>query len=226
MSGKQREVVEAFIRHDKNKTSAASSLGMARTTFRNILKRASKNPEFKELFKENEKKYDDLLLKSQIYDLRSELNKALKKNITSEQIKKYIYEIKDSNPIIPSWVCDANTFSRGVTGVPSLALSDWHWGEVIDKKQIMGVNTFGLDVAHKRAQKIISGAIDVAFNHIARPNYPGLVVHLLGDMIAGLIHEELTITAEKEVLQAQLDIHGVLIKCFDILIEKLIFAWC
>lgn len=231
MLDKQQEVVEAFIRNNKNKTAAANELGIPRTSFRRLLKRASKNQKYKEIFnnQQESKKYDEfLILKSQIQDLKRELNNALKKTITSEEIKKFIYGIKDQDPEIPVWVTDSKEAHSKTIGVPSLALSDWHWGEVIDSKQIMGVNSYNLSIAHKRARRIIDGAINVAFNHISSPNYPGIVVHLLGDMIAGQIHEELVITSEKEVLQIQLDLYGVLIKSLERLIEAFgrVFVVC
>ncbi len=206
----QNKVVEAYIENNKNKAAAARSLGMPRSTFRTILKKALVNNEFKNgdnYFNEN------LVLKSQLQDLKKELNNSLKKVVTSQEIKKFIYEIKNTEIEIPNWVTK-NNLSGNDVGVPSIALSDWHWGEVIDNKQVMGVNEYNLTIAHDRAKRVIDGVIDVAFNHISNPNYPGVVVHLLGDMIAGQIHDELVITSEKEVLQIQLDIYSFLIKAF------------
>lgn len=209
---KQDLVVEAYVNCGKNKTSAANSLNMPRTTFRRLLKKAQKNKKYKKIFSDDfHVGNEELFLKSRVQDLRKELLKAQKKNAAIEEIKKYIYEIKDLEPEVPEWVSDKKKSAGDVIGVPSLALSDWHWGEVIDSEQVMGVNSYDLGIAHNRASKVIDGAIECAFEHIANPKYPGIVVHILGDMLAGVIHDELIITSEKEVLQVHLDLLGVMI---------------
>lgn len=207
-----KEVVEAYLENGKNARKASASINMPRTTFRRVLAKAKKHIDFADMLSGIKVKIDsEVILKSEKADLKKEINRLSKELISSEKVKQYIYKLKESKPSIPEWL-RKSIKSDKTTGVPSLALSDWHFGEVVDEKQVMMSNKFNLEIARKRVERVIKGAIDLAFNHIANPDYPGIVVPLLGDFVAGLIHEELKITAEKDVLEVQLELLGIMIK--------------
>lgn len=104
----------------------------------------------------------------------------------------------------PSWVLKSHA-GDGLTGVPTLLLSDLHWSEVVDPKQIGGVNEYNLAIANERFKYVIEMTIDLCIKHIAKPNYPGIVVALDGDIFSGDIHEELQDTNEVPTLVALLD---------------------
>ena len=77
-------------------------------------------------------------------------------------------------------------------GVPHLIISDTHFDEVVEKKEMDGVNAYNRQIATVRLDKVFDDAISAAYNsHIENDNF---VLILAGDMISGNIHEELAIT--------------------------------
>ena len=55
--------------------------------------------------------------------------------------------------------------------------------------------------ARQRAKRLVENTIDLLMNHMVNPKYPGVVINLGGDMVSGDIHEELSATNEKEMMQ-------------------------
>jgi hypothetical protein len=93
----------------------------------------------------------------------------------------------------------------GAAGIPTLLLSDLHWGEVVRAEEIGGVNEFNLATARKRLQRVVSKTKTLLRDHVVG-NYPGIVVCLGGDMCSGSIHEELEQTNEGTVMVQMLDL--------------------
>lgn len=208
-------VVDAYFRLDKSARAVARELNIPRTTVRRKLKEAKNDIRYKGLFgiAESCDINDERILTHKVNELKRELNNANKKVINSEYIKKFVFGFKNAQPEFPEWLRKKEFITTKETGVPQLILSDWHYGEVIDPAQIFGVNEYNIEIANARAMEVVDKAIDLAFNHIANPVYPGIIVSMLGDMISGNIHDELKITGEKEVLQTVLDLVGILTKC-------------
>lgn len=159
------------------------------------------------------------VLKRQIEDLRKQIKALSQESVTDEFVKKKIFGLKDTPLVIPPWMIEPSK-SGSAPGVPTIFGSDWHWGEVVFPKQIGGVNTYNLAIAHERARTLITRTIDLLTNHVVSPNYPGIVFALGGDMVSGSIHEELEATNEMEIMAVAVDIIGVLIWCIKSLKEK------
>jgi hypothetical protein len=104
--------------------------------------------------------------------------------------------------------------------VPTLFVSDWHWGEVVDPEQINGVNGYNLNIARQRAKYLAIHTIDLLTKHMVNPHYPGLVVAVGGDMFSGDIHEELSVTNENDIMPLFVDLHGIMVWFFDTLIKQ------
>lgn len=219
-------IIKYYKANDKNQSKTSKQLGIPKTTFARIIHRLTNDPKYNDMFNGGDKVYDEaeivsetetFNLKKQIAELKKELLSANNIIFDGEKLKHFISGFKSATPEIPEWV--SKPLESGLIGVPSLCLSDWHFGEVVDPAQIFGVNEYNLTIAKARAMEVIDKAIDLSFNHIANPTYPGIVVPMLGDMCAGIIHEELKITGEKEVLQVVLELVGVLSECLTRLAE-------
>jgi len=210
--------IQTYLDLGKNARATAKALNLPRSTVRNRLKKAKNNPKYKALLNISEdfKVTDTNILNQQIQELRRQLNSAQKSTLFTEQIKKFVLKLKDSDPIYPEWLDNCFGIKKDdIIGVPTLILSDWHYGEVVDPNQIFGVNEYNMEIAKERSKIVVDKCIDLAFNHIANPKYPGIIVALLGDMTTGLIHDELKITGEKEVLQVTLELLGVMIEAIN-----------
>lgn len=101
--------------------------------------------------------------------------------------------------------------SGKTTGVPTLFLSDWHFDEVVNKAAMGGRNEFDRDIAERRIKHTFNTAMDLLLEHQANPNYQGIVVALGGDMLSGMIHEELAETNSTAVLNAAMSLCELII---------------
>lgn len=151
-------------------------------------------------------------LKAEIKRLSTELAKAQKTELTHEAIKRHIIamtqEVEAVEP--PAWMREKSGVSSS-PGVPTLFISDLHWGEIVHPTQINGVNEYNLKIAHKRLD--IAGERAVRLLSIIDPKmgYPGIVIPLGGDMISGNIHDELATTNELNTMPTVLDLFGKLV---------------
>lgn len=91
-------------------------------------------------------------------------------------------------------------------GTPVLFISDLHWGEVVDPKQIGNTNKYNLSIAHERLHYTVQTAIHLLRILDSGMNYPGITVPLGGDMISGDIHDELSATNALPTIPTLLDL--------------------
>lgn len=150
--------------------------------------------------------------------LRAELNKAQSEEITRAAVREYIFDMRDEAPTVPKWSIKPGRGEN--TGVPTLFLSDLHWGEVVTPSAISNSNEFNLEIAHKRMARTVETCIDLLDHKLAGAEFPGIVLALGGDMISGDIHEELSRTNDAPTLPTVLDLYGVLIWVIEKLAEK------
>lgn len=143
-----------------------------------------------------------------IGQLEAELKKATAESADARALKEIIgTAIAQLDKLaLPAWTT-APLKKPGAPGVPTLFLSDLHWGEVVHAGQIGGVNSFNLAIAQKRLKHTIDTAIYLLKILDPTMSYPGLVVALGGDMISGNIHEELQATNEINTMPTVLDLY-------------------
>ena len=213
-----REVTDALAAHGGNQSRAAQALGLHRSTFMNRLHAADRlaiprpapappppltDPQHR--------------LADRVRELETELKFASRNLVDAEYIKRKVIGLTEvateSEP--PKWLKRPTKAFSG-PGVPTLFASDWHWGEIVDPKQIGGVNEFNMAIAHERARTMVEVAIDLLRNHInCESDYPGIVFALGGDMVSGGIHPELVATDEREIMPVVVDLFGVLAWCIE-----------
>lgn len=170
---------------------------------------------------EEPKRLEDSSLKERIRVLSIELEQANRRAITHDAVRHEIIQLARSKPSVPDWLTEHKEHRTSHPGVPTLFLSDWHWGEVVDPKQISGCNKYDLEIAHARARRCVDNAVDLLTNHMVNPRYPGIVLAIGGDMFSGDIHEELSRSNEKPIMPLVLDLYGVLVE----VINKLVGAF-
>jgi hypothetical protein len=202
-----RAVLSAFRNpaHGGKKELAARALGVPASTFRRQLAFALKH----------EKQLDSA--EAELVELYGKMRtleaqvKALKNDqISAEYVRRVIFKLADYDPTPPDWLLTPPSETT-ITGVPTLFLSDWHWAEVVNPREIGGVNAYNLEIAHRRCHRTFDGAIDLLKNHMVNPRYPGIVCALGGDMLSGDIHDELKETNELPILPAVYDLQDKMI---------------
>ena len=180
-----------------NMTQAAIALGIPRATLQSRLISAK----IREGKLDPNVNSDDVnVLKSRIRRLESDLNVLRKLDAQRDDqlhiVKRLIHDC-DQSPNPPTWI-DKPTSGTN-TGVPTLLASDWHFDEVVDPRQINGVNAFNRLIALSRIKTLFTKTIDLLIHHMAHPKYDYFVLDLGGDMLSGTIHEELRETNETPV---------------------------
>jgi len=152
------------------------------------------------------------ILKGTIQELRGELKKAQQTSTEIEALKEAVgtlrSEVEKCAP--PKWTNEA-LVKPSSPGVPTLLLSDFHWGEIVFPAQIGNVNKFNMKIARERLRYTIETAIHLCRIISPKMDYPGIVAPLGGDMISGNIHDELTATNELNTMPVVIELYGELI---------------
>lgn len=141
--------------------------------------------------------------------LQHEMADLQKAALTHADIRRTIIGLKDAinEAEPPGWLLTDPGIPSS-PGVPTLFMSDWHWGEVVHPSQINGVNRFNVAIAKQRVKLMTERAIHLLRILDPKMRYPGMVAILGGDMISGNIHDELTATNELNSMPAVVDLFG------------------
>ena len=141
-------------------------------------------------------------------DLESQVSQLKQAHLALVDTVDWLKDMQDRATQVepPDW-SNLATIHKGhrSVGIPMSLWSDWHWGEVVDPKQIHNANIYNIQIAQDRAKRLVDRTI-LLCKHYVNSDYPGIVVMVAGDMLSGDIHEELTITNELTTMQALLDI--------------------
>ena len=134
---------------------------------------------------------------------QSKYIKALQKEIATEAI--LLDKISEfSNQLeIPKKIKDIPSKGDKKIDVRSVisTWSDWHAGEVVNLKQMEGLNEYNFDILCGRLWNLLRGMIRIVDSQ--RPFFEINTLHIdmLGDMVGGNIHEELRETNEFPILK-------------------------
>jgi len=206
--------------------AAARSLGIPTATCRNRYRAALRYGLTPSIVSDTEilvetASIDELtMLKDQIRKLESQISSAKRETLSDEYVKRKIVGLAEQTPDIPTWLNQVKSNASNDVCVPTLFASDWHWGEVVNPKQIGGVNSYDMSIAQDRAREMIRRTVNLCKKHLGTMKYPGIVFALGGDMVSGDIHEELVATNETEIMPTVIDLWGVLIWCIETLAKE------
>jgi hypothetical protein len=185
---------------------AALELGVATRTINHIISRARDlhgiTPDWgaPQDAKGGEEALHVTRLMSENAALQAQLKSISSERVTRENIRNTILELRKYDPKPPRWMIKPKKSVR-ITGVPTLFASDWQLGEVINPTEINNYNGFNLEIAERRIETMMRKTMQLLFEEVARPKYPGIVLLLGGDMVSGdSLHEDLTKTNEERVL--------------------------
>lgn len=213
-----QETIDAYELAGRNGYAAAETLKLKQSTFDHRL-RAARQMDLKPSKHVRNPNTDTNLLRDEIRQLKAQIDSAKKATLDDEYVKRKIIGLATSKPDVPKWMVKPSKSKKNI-GVPTLFASDWHWGEIVDPKQIGGVNEFNMTIAQDRARAMIDTTIELCRNHLSTIEYPGIVFALGGDMVSGDIHEELIATNEMEIMPTVVDLWGVLVWCIDRLADE------
>jgi hypothetical protein len=181
-----------------NQAEAARKLGIPRASLQSRLATADRRG-----IKSNAKAADP---RKRIEQLEKDLKAATKEQADTAALKALIgtASMKLDTLELPAWAVKAS--KAGSPGVPTLQLSDFHWGERVFPKQVNNVNDFNVAIARQRLRYCVETAIHLCRILDRDMRYPGIVVPLGGDMVSGAIHEELRASNEIPTMPTVLDL--------------------
>ena len=187
-----QKAVNAVVLAKGNKSDAARALNIPRTTLisrleaaeREEIKPTVKSPNLEVALAEQKMVYD-----LQVRELKKQLDEAIQQNVTSDYVRKNVFKLGKHKANPPKWLVKSSP-ATGAPGVPTLFLSDFHYGEVVRPDAVNNLNKFDKKISQLRLKSTVETAIDLCHNHMVNPKYPGIVLALGGDMMAGSIHEE------------------------------------
>jgi len=133
--------------------------------------------------------------------LLKRINKKQRDQIDAdESIKRLCFGLADVECNVPKWALKPS--KKSGPGTPMLHFTDAQWGEVVNAREMDGINEFNSEIAEARYRRMIEKTIDLAFNHTANPEYDGIYYLRGGDMVSGDIHAELRETNDAAPLPA------------------------
>lgn len=130
------------------------------------------------------------------------------RNRTLEDVQKRlaVYELLDTSTLAPpTWLAPKVTPKSNVA-IPSMLLTDVHWDEVVKPEQVDWMNAYNRPIAERRVQKAFERAIVVSRNYLSGVTYEGFQLFLGGDLMSGIIHDELRETNQGTVIESILSV--------------------
>jgi len=142
---------------------------------------------------------------------KNKLNKLLKDYAKAQQeIAKLNIRLDETlglvttDPIIPEWTIPIENENSTSNSIPVLIVSDLHYGENVNPREVPNGNCYSPEVAKARWDRLINNTIQKirAKGKINK----GIVVCFLGDDISGDIHDELKETNDKTPINACMEV--------------------
>ena len=125
---KNLEALNAVVVAKGNRSEAAKTLGVPRSTLVSRLEAAEReglkpsvNPPDTQAALIEQKIIYDL----QISELKKHIQELAKENITAENVRKIVFKLEKHTPKPPKWLVKSSP-AKGAPGVPTLFLSDFH----------------------------------------------------------------------------------------------------
>ena len=145
--------------------------------------------------------------RQRIAQLEKDLKAATRERADTAALKALIgtATMKLDTLELPAWAVKPSKDAHA-PGVPTLQLSDFHWGERVFPKQVNNVNGYTVSIARERLKYCVETAIHLCRILDRDMRYPGIVVPLGGDMVSGAIHEELRASNEIPTMPVVLDL--------------------
>lgn len=113
-----------------------------------------------------------------------------------------LYERLDTARLDPPTWLAPKTATKGNVGIPSLLLTDQHFDEVVRPEQVGYINAYNRKIAEQRAERAFVNAVKLARDYLSGVKYEGFQLFLGGDVLSGVIHEELRETNQAQIMES------------------------
>ncbi len=216
--------LEAYCAANGNKAKAALAMGIPITTFKGRFDACKRYglevPRYENMVNqfppvEEKRQVDEL--KEQVAALKATNKHLIESAYDVERMKAWIRDVCGHTLKPHKW--QITKPRPGSMGTPVLVVSDWHWGETVQAAQVGGVNAYNRDIAAARMQRMFSTAVELWMSYFKTPTYDRFILPIIGDMLSGTIHEELSETNWDSILPLTWDLSEHLIAGIDLLLK-------
>ena len=159
----------------------------------------------------NESERREIASQDEIRRLRTQLRDAHRHALNDEAMREILGSVASAPVVPPKWLNKPATKRETKAEVPVAIWSDWHFGEVVDRDEVRGVNEYNIEIGERRVERLVNTTIDICKRHHTSGEFPGMVINLLGDFVSGGLHPELLRTDEEENIPAALRVRDVLV---------------
>lgn len=115
-----------------------------------------------------------------------------------------------TDPIIPEWTIPTENENNTSNSIPVLMVSDLHYGENVNPREVPNGNCYSPEVAKARWDRLINNTIQKT--RAKEKTSKGIVICFLGDDISGDIHDELKETNNKTPIDACMEVAAQKVK--------------
>lgn len=182
ISSKTKKAIEAKLRKGLTHREISESLGVSGGVISNVKGSIGLG--------------NDVLLirtKKELAATKEKLRSSLREIDSLQRDLSLAGEIRDYSRIFRPVSIKPKRGGRGeATAV--ICVNDWHVEERINKEAVNGANEFDLEIATKRIEKLWATSASLVDMCRTRSRIDSIIVCVLGDLISGYIHDELTAT--------------------------------
>jgi predicted phosphodiesterase len=134
-------------------------------------------------------------LRSTVDNLTKRILKVDKARTLEAVLVKKVTDAIGILPVIKS-VTKPSAIKGKLDGEAILLLSDAHFGEIVDREEMCGINEYNMTIAAKRIQFLVDGI----FENLDPFKVKKLHIFMLGDFTSGNIHDELRETNSPNIV--------------------------
>jgi hypothetical protein len=106
------------------------------------------------------------------------------------------FQFVRTTPLVPAWTTSSPSSSSVHKAIAVLMLSDLHLDEVVNLAEMDGINEYNREIAEQRLHRLVESVVKLLQRYVSGVELEGLVLAILGDIITGVIHDELARTNE------------------------------
>jgi hypothetical protein len=189
-----QEAQAALRAHNGNQSHAAASLKLNRSTFMNRLHAAGVT------------RPEPVPRDVEMESLRKQLREAQAGQSMERWAQSIVMGMDEKAKVLRPATWTAHEAGTSPAGIPTLMLSDLHWGEVVLPEEVGHVNSYNMAIAQRRLHTVVNKTKSLLRDHVVG-DYPGIVVNLGGDMVSGVIHDELERTNDGTIMEQALNLY-------------------
>jgi len=210
---KKYKISRAYARRYRNWAKLVISSILANSSNKNIVDVLSESAlslgieEYLPVLASSIQKKEELVEKYKEVELLREQNRYLKK-INKHLIK----ELSEVNTVISFIQENLKSFEPVPVPPPQIPdnkvvesvvclFSDWHIGEVIKKSEVNGLNEYNFEIFTKRLEYLITKIIKFTKKNMVAHVFDELNIFFLGDMVSGIIHDDLVETNQMSIVE-------------------------